>query len=237
MMLITHDLAVVAGLADKIAIMQQGEVVEAGPTRRSVPQSQPSLYARAVRGVVARAARAIRPLPGGRAGAGRRQAWCATIACARQAAVRQTRCLPRRQRGQLSHRARRKCRARRRKRLRQVDAGARHHGAGAGAGRHHCASMARRMTPRARASFATRRKMQVVFQDPYGSFDPRQRVDTADHRAVPSARRRCRAEGRGAAEAHRHGARKCRARGRRMRANTSTNSRAGSASASPSRGR
>jgi ABC-type dipeptide/oligopeptide/nickel transport system ATPase component len=33
LMLITHDLAVVAGLADSIAIMKDGAMVEAGPTR------------------------------------------------------------------------------------------------------------------------------------------------------------------------------------------------------------
>jgi peptide/nickel transport system ATP-binding protein len=50
LMLITHDLAVVAGLADSIAIMKDGAVVEAGPTREDLSGDAPSLHASPVFG-------------------------------------------------------------------------------------------------------------------------------------------------------------------------------------------
>ena len=90
-----------------------------------------------------------------------------------------------------------------------------------------------RSTRKRGATFETRRKMQVVFQDPYGSFNPRHRVDrliTEPFHLLGSAaptgaerdKRIARALDRG------------RPRSRPTRKSTSTNSPAASASASPS---
>ena len=47
---ISHDLRVVAALASRLMVMRHGKVVEEGPGRRAVRQSEERLYARAVRG-------------------------------------------------------------------------------------------------------------------------------------------------------------------------------------------
>jgi peptide/nickel transport system ATP-binding protein len=59
-MLITHDLAVVAGLADHVAVMREGRVVEADPTERLFRTPRASLYPQAFRRLRARAPRAVR---------------------------------------------------------------------------------------------------------------------------------------------------------------------------------
>ena len=46
---ITHDLAVVAGLADRIAVMYAGRIVEAGATDEVIDRSPPPLYGGAAR--------------------------------------------------------------------------------------------------------------------------------------------------------------------------------------------
>ncbi len=42
---ISHDLASVAGICDRIAILHQGEIVETGTTRAGPDQSLPRIYA------------------------------------------------------------------------------------------------------------------------------------------------------------------------------------------------
>jgi len=48
LMMITHDLAVVAQMADRIIVMRNGDIVCAGPYARAAPKLAASLYAHAV---------------------------------------------------------------------------------------------------------------------------------------------------------------------------------------------
>jgi peptide/nickel transport system ATP-binding protein len=175
MIFITHDLAVVAGLADRVSIMQGGRVIEAGPTvplfRNLTQGYSKALFAasehvpvRAAAGAAAGAPvleveRVERdyPLPRTRV-FGPRPVFRAvrgvslTIAPGENVGlVGESGC------GKSTL-------ARAIMALEPVQGGS-------------ISIAGTALDTRGRADFATRRRMQVVFQDPYGSFDPRHRVD------------------------------------------------------------
>ena len=175
MIFITHDLAVIAGLADEVAVMRYGEVVEAGPTAE-VFRTLAHPYTRALFEASSHIPKRDPSLPGGPP--------VLTV----ENVVRDYRTPPRRLFGKpgafravddVSFRIERgenvglvgesgsgkSTLARAVMALEAVQAGT-------------ITIDGQKLDPRDGASFATRRKLQVVFQDPYGSFDPRQRVDT-----------------------------------------------------------
>jgi len=172
---ITHDLGVVAGIADKVAIMRQGEVVEAGPTVALFRNLQHP-YSKALFEASSHVPPRIPPTD-----------TSGTPVLSVDAVVREYP-LPRRN---LFGK---------RPVLRAVDGVTISIGRGenvglvgeSGCGKStlaraimslepiqggHIAIAGEGLDPRRGASFETRRKMQVVFQDPYGSFNPRHRVD------------------------------------------------------------
>jgi peptide/nickel transport system ATP-binding protein len=175
MMFITHDLGVIAGLADKVSIMRKGEVVEAGPTValfRNLRHPYSKALFEASSHVPPRIPPAVEH---------------GTPVLAVDEVVREYP-LPRRRVFE------------KRKVLRAVDGVSlrieRGENVGlvgeSGCGKSTLAraimalepTQAGRIAisgetidPKRGASFATRRHLQVVFQDPYGSFDPRHRVD------------------------------------------------------------
>ncbi|HEY4199275.1 MAG TPA: ABC transporter ATP-binding protein, partial [Devosiaceae bacterium] len=169
---ITHDLAVVAGLADKVAVMRHGEVVEAGATG-DIFRNLAHPYTRELFAASSHVPRRDPSLPGGEP--------VLTV----DNLVRDYRIAPKRLFGPPGA-------------FRAVDGVSfrieRGENVGlvgeSGSGKSTLARAVMALetvqggtiaidgVPLDGRSLATRRKLQVVFQDPYGSFDPRQRVDT-----------------------------------------------------------
>ncbi|KQW81419.1 microcin ABC transporter ATP-binding protein [Devosia sp. Root413D1] len=175
LLFITHDLGVIAGLADKVSIMRQGEVVEAGPTVQLFRALQHP-YSKALFEASSHVPPRIPPAVVG-----------GSPVLAVDNVVRE---YPLPRRGLFE----------KRKVLRAVDGVSLRIEKGenvglvgeSGCGKSTLARaiMALEPTqggriaisgepidPKKGASFATRRHLQVVFQDPYGSFNPRHRVD------------------------------------------------------------
>jgi peptide/nickel transport system ATP-binding protein len=176
LVLITHDLAVVAGIADKIAIMRAGEVVEAGPTL-DVFRALKHPYSQALFEASSHQPARIPPAVAG-----------GTPVLAVTEVVRDYP-LPRKSLFAKPQAFRAvdhvSLRIERGENVGLVGE------SGCGKSTLARAIMALEPTqggaisidgsvidPKHGASFETRRKLQVVFQDPYGSFNPRQRVDT-----------------------------------------------------------
>jgi peptide/nickel transport system ATP-binding protein len=172
---ITHDLGVVAGIADKVVIMRHGEVVEAGPTV-SLFRNLTHPYSKALFEASSHVPPRVPPTETG-----------GTPVLSVDAVVREYP-LPR------------KSMFGPRRVLKAVDGVTLRieRGENVGlVGESGCgkSTLARAimslepiqggriaiagegLDPKHGASFGTRRKMQVVFQDPYGSFNPRHRVD------------------------------------------------------------
>jgi peptide/nickel transport system ATP-binding protein len=171
LMLITHDLAVVTGIADELAIMRRGEVVEAGPAERVLRERrhpytralfeasthQPDTGGPEAGAPLLEVENVVREYPARRGAFGRREGFAAVrgvsfrlAAGERLALVGESGCgkstLTRAILG-----------------LEALQGGAvRIEGEAVRAGEPMPASL--------------RAKMQVVFQDPYGSFNPRHRV-------------------------------------------------------------
>jgi peptide/nickel transport system ATP-binding protein len=175
MILITHDLAVVAGVADRIAIMRRGEVVEAGETVETFRNLQHP-YSRALFEASSHVPPRIPPAVTG-----------GTPVLAVDKVIREY-LLPRRSLLAPAGRFRAvngaSLRIERGENVGLVGE------SGSGKSTLARAIMALEpiqggsiaiagdpLDPIRGATFETRRKMQVVFQDPYGSFDPRHRVD------------------------------------------------------------
>jgi peptide/nickel transport system ATP-binding protein len=175
MIFITHDLAVISGLADTVAVMRHGEVVEAGPTAE-IFRNLAHPYTRQLFEASSHVPARDPALPGG------------PPVMVVDGLVRDYRIPPRRLFAPAGA-------------FRAVDGVSftieRGENVGlvgeSGSGKSTLARAIMALDPAqagsiaidgmphnaaGEASFATRRKLQVVFQDPYGSFDPRQRVDT-----------------------------------------------------------